>query len=359
MFIGAVIIDALYETGEPLEMAGGKYKLGESIPFKDGSHRTYQDVEYQYRPKTFLPEIIGGGGGNTGLSFGFLRHAHGLDANCIVATKLGGGPQSQEARRQLQARGVFVSDALHAPRFNTMTNFVISGTDDRCILVDGRAYPDIYPGYEQELRHLIAQTDIIFVHTRIPDLALLGARIACEMDKTVIIDASSYDETFERILPYATHAFPPDEIILPSMNGEKNPHALMQYLGEFENIEYAAVTCGKDPTLLRRDDGSLQLLEVQASDDFQVIDRLAAGDVTRAVIVEEMIRQHIAGEPNDIEKAIRRGMLHGTFSAGFLGRDWEREYNPDTFKRVTGAKYPFSSFNAPEPHFFAKADLTY
>lgn len=332
--VGAVIIDELDRDQMPLIMQHGKYEPNKLVRFNGGSLTEAWKVKRfwdKLNRKTSV--VIGGSAGNLGLSASIFFQRNNIPAEVVVVSKFGTGENSQKAIHDINTLGGHTSDAIEGEDFNIPWNFVIS-SDDRWIYVNGTPYPDIAPGYEKKLRKIIQNADLVHIHTRIPDLAILAAAIAHEEGKPIIVDASGYDETLDYVIERSTYAFLPDEL---EINGQKGkPEDIMDYIMSFDTVQHGAVLCGAEPTLYKSRHGNGIWIPVSTSSEYKLVDKLAAGDVTRAGILTEVARQISSrGEIHDVHRAIEYGMSHGTYSAAFEGQEWHNHYSPQDVVRLT------------------------
>lgn len=297
-FIGAVVKDHILQTGKTL--------ANSASPSKD-----------KYK-KRFM--MTGGGGGNASIASASIARLLGIDVNVILATKIGQTkPESRATLKRIDDRGISVSDGIASnPEFELPINYVISGIDDRIIHVDPVEYPPLDDGYEDELKAKIQRSDLVHIHTRLPDIALLGASLAEKEGKPVFIDASGYDETLEEILSCYTvnGAILPDELKIPNMSAaDPAGPQILEWL-KSKNIEHAAVMSGAKATLYSHQGSPTAIIPVTTGPAFELICKLGVGDVARGALMTSLALG------DDMPTAIKTANTWATFSCAFDCKEW-------------------------------------
>lgn len=312
LFVGATVKDSVYFSNNPLTTRAGKFNMV--------SRKTY----------------TGGSGANASIAASQLSRLQNLGFDIVLSSKIGGGlDESLPTALKIRNRGITISDAIAEQDDHEIpVNTVESASDDRRILVYAHQYPEIDPGYAEEFRALVRHTDMVQIHTRIPDLALMAAEIARKEDVPIAIDASSYDPILDEIMPYATFGVLPDELELPGMDSNSAPdaQAIMDYIRRFD-IPYAAVMRGGADTLYHMRDGQSGIAPVHISERFKMVDKLGAGDAARGAMMVALQSGW------DFPDALVYANLIGTYSCAYNHREWidalEREGERD-LQRVTG-----------------------
>lgn len=312
LFVGATVKDNVYFSNQPLSHGAGKFKMV--------SRRV----------------ITGGSGANASIAASELSRIQNLGCEIVLASKIGGGPEdSAPTAAKIRLRGVMISDAIASQTGHEIpVNTAESGSDDRRILVTDHAYPEIDAGYASQLSDLIERAEILQIHTRLPDLAIMAAEIAKAKGTPFVVDASNYDETLDRVLPLATYAVLPDELIMPGAENkvQSNGEAVMDYIKTY-NVQYAGVMCGGEDTLVSVDGEDLPPVPVQSSSAFKILDKLGAGDAARAGLLIAL------QTGQSFSEALQYANLIGTYSCAYDHRLWIdalQNGGADDLYRVTG-----------------------
>ncbi len=313
LVVGATVKDSVYFSNKPLTQLPGKFNFS--------SRKT----------------CTGGSGANASIAASQLAHLNNAKCEVILASKIGDGiDESQPTKKKIMQRGVSILDAIASHKdHNIPVNTVESGSDDRRILVDGsHVYPEIDPAFPDELRKIMrGGVDAMQIHTRIPDLAIMAAEIAHKEGIPFAVDASNYDETLDQILQMTTYGVLPDELRLPNMdqNAEPDAQAILDYI-KSKDVPYAAVMCGENSTLYDIQ-GDIGVVPVYRSNNFEMIDKLGAGDAARGAMLFAMSSGH------DFRDALLYANLIGTYSCAHDHRSWIdtlAEHGDADLQRVTG-----------------------
>ncbi|MDN3029509.1 PfkB family carbohydrate kinase [Streptomyces sp. S.PB5] len=218
--------------------------------------------------------VAGGPAANAAATF---RH---LGGRARLLTAIGSHPLGLAAAADLHRLGVRVSDlaaeSTEPPAVSSI--LVTASTGERAVAsTNATAHRLDPPG---DLATVVAACDIVEVDGHHRELALAAARTARALDRPTVLDAGSWKDGTEDLLPSIDVAVCSADFHPPGVN---TPTATLRFLRE-HGVAWAAVSRGGGPIVWAGPDGGGTVDVPQV----EVRDTLGAGDVLHGALTHRL-----------------------------------------------------------------------
>ncbi len=241
-----------------------------------------------------------------------------LGGEATLLTVIGRHPLAQVILDDLRAQSIAIRD--FAPDFTEPPAFasvlVSSSSGDRLAVSSGGLHlpqPDNDSGILNQTR-----PDIMLVDGHLMALCISMAREAKRLGIPVVVDAGSWKQGFETLLPLTDVAICSEDFLPP---GAASPEDILERLQGL-NVPYGVVTRGERSILYRTPDGDGEV----PVEPIEAVDTLAAGDIFHGAFVQAWDRT-----PSGFARALAFAARIATESCGSFGaRAWiaRRRENP-------------------------------